>query len=127
MAAPLAFELLQYRCPVTDRPDSDTTVACWTAEDGFFSGFWDDVLGLWVDCATGAPVASPLLAWADPNGPLTLPPLPPSEVPVRQVRAALSEALDLLRGWIDHKCPKKHKADHLAVVEVLAEAGGLSS
>ena len=126
MAAPLSFELLAHRCPTTDRPDTDITVACWTAEDGFFSGFWDDVLGLWVDCATGAPVAAPLLAWADPHGPAGLRPLPPSDVPVHQVRAALSEALDLLRGWIDHKCPKKHREEHLQVVKTLADAGGVS-
>lgn len=49
----------------------------------------------------------------------------PADVPVDQVRAALSEALELLRGWVDHKCPRKHQAEHLAVIDVLAKAGGL--
>lgn len=127
MAAPLLFELVQWRDPGAEKPDADITVAGWTAEDGLLAVYWDDGLRHWIDCTTGGELGSTLLAWADPQGPVGLPQVPPSEVPVHQVRAALSEALDLLRGWVDHKCPKKHQAEHLGVIKVLAEAGGLSS
>lgn len=119
------YELLQWRNPATDKPDTDMTVALVTAADGFISGYWDDGLKHWIDCASGGEVETPVLAWADPAGPENLKPMVAAEIPADQVRAALQEALDLLRGWVDHKCPKKYRADHLAVIDTLAQAGGV--
>ena len=119
------YELLQWRDPAAEVPDTDMTVAVVTAADGFLSGYWDDGLKHWIDCASGGELSSPVLAWADLAGPEGLLPIKPADVPVHQVRAALGEALELLRGWVDRKCPKKHRADHLAVIDVLAKAGGV--
>ena len=125
MKAP-TFELLQWNAPGTSAPDAGITMACWTDTDGFFSGWWDGEAGGWIDAATGAPVGDQAVTWANPKGPHAQREMQPAEVPVDQVRAALGEALELLRGWIDWKCGKRHKAEHLAVVETLAKAGGLS-
>lgn len=124
MAFP-CYELLQWRNPATDKPDTDLTVALVTDEDGFISGYWDDGLKHWIDCAHGGEVENTVVAWADIQGPYYVQPLPPAEVPADRVRAALAEALELLRGWVDHKCPKKHQADHLAAIDALAKAGGV--
>lgn len=119
------FELLRWHGPTQQKPDSDIVMACWNDADGFFSGWWEGAADVWMDAATGAPVADQVVAWANPAGPNAERQLAPADVAVDQVRAALAEALDLLRGWIDWKCPKRHQAEHLAVVKVLAEAGGL--
>ena len=119
------YELLQWRNAATDLPDTDLTVALVTAEDGFIRGYWDDGLKHWIHCASGGEVENTVGAWADIQGPYDLQALPPADVPTDQVRAALAEALELLRGWVDHKCPKKHQADHLAVINALAHAGGV--
>lgn len=121
------FELLKWNPPLyDDLPDSNITMACWTEGDGFFSGYWDDGTGQWIDCATGGPCTDQNVTWANPKGPLALREIAPADVPLDQVRAALHEALELVRGWIEWKCPRKHKAEHLAVVGVLAEAGGVA-
>lgn len=121
------FELLQWH-PVDAGllPDTDLTVAVWSASDALLTGYWDGMLEVWVDCATGATIDD-VTHWADPAGPLPqAEAIPPADLPVHQVRAALAEALELLRGWVDHKCPKRYQAEHLAVIKVLADAGGLS-
>lgn len=42
-----------------------------------------------------------------------------------QCRAALTDALDLLEGWIVTKCPKKFVVEHFAHVAKLRDMGGL--
>lgn len=121
------FELLEWHAADAGQlPDTDLTVAVWSASDALLTAYWDAELEVWVDCATGATITD-VTHWADPAGPAPLAEaIPPADVPVHQVRAALGEALELLRGWVDHKCPRRHQAEHLAVIKVLAEAGGLS-
>jgi hypothetical protein len=119
------YELLLWRNAATEKPDTDLTMALVTAEDGFISGYWDDGLKHWIDCASGGEVENTVVAWADIQGPYYLQPLPPAEVPTHQVRAALAQALELLCGWVELKCPKRHLADHRAVIHALAHAGGV--
>lgn len=126
MSAPHYFELLQWNDAATSNPDTDLTVAVWSTEHGLLTAWWDDAQGVWMDCATGGTIVD-VTHWADPKGPREVTAVPAADVPVDQVRAALGEALELLRGWIDHKCPRRYKDEHLAVLKVLAEAGGLLS
>lgn len=126
MADPFYFELLQWHPAAGPKPDTDITVAVWSAADALLTAYWDSVLCQWIDCASGGEIDD-VTHWADPLGPVPqAEAIAPADVPVDQVRAALSEALELLRGWVDHKCPRKHQAEHLAVIDVLAAAGGLS-
>lgn len=53
--------------PASTKPDSDTTVLCWTGED-WFSGWWDDEAGAWFDAATGG-IVEGVSHWAHVQGP----------------------------------------------------------
>lgn len=122
MSAPFFFELLQWH-DEAKKPDSDLTVALWSDQDGLVSGWWDDSRNEWMECSTGAAISG-ITHWADAKGPLQEVACA-ATVPQDQVRAALAEALDQLRGWVAFKCAKKHQAEHLAVIATLARAGGL--
>ena len=117
------FELLQWHDGAASKPDTDTTVALWSDQDGLIAGWWDDERREWMECSTGAAVIG-ITHWADAKGPLQGV-AASADVPADQVRAALAEALDQLRGWVAFKCAKKHQAEHLAVIATLARAGGL--
>lgn len=125
MSGPMTFELLQWHAPTVAKPDSDITVACWTDTDGFFAGWWSDAEGAWIDAASGFRVKDQAVAWANPKGPAAQRIVPTADVPAEQVRGALAEALEQLRGWVAWKCPKRHQAEHLAAVGALERAGGL--
>lgn len=124
MSAP-CYELLQWHDATTSNPpDSDLTVAVWSPEHALLTAWWDAERGAWIDCATGSDIGD-VTHWADPEGPMQIRCLAGADVPVDQVRGALAEALDLLRGWIATKCPKRFRAEHTAAVQALADAGGL--
>ena len=54
--------------PASTKPDSDTTVLCWTSEGEWFSGWWDDHAGCWFDAASGG-LLEVVTHWAEPRGP----------------------------------------------------------
>lgn len=120
---PPLFERLLWRDAETHKPDSEMTVLCWGAQ-GYFCGFWDDALGLWIggqSDGTGPVVTH----WSDPGGPDAALPTAPADLQIDAVRAALQEALQMCAGWVTFKCPPKHTHEHFAAIQRLHKAGGL--
>ena len=126
MSGPKYFELLQWRDAADSRPDADITVIVWSSQDALLTAHWNDEDAVWIDCATGG-VIPDVTHWADPKGPIDGLAIAPADVPVDQVRGALLNALEQLLGWVDWKCPKRHKAEHLVAIETLAKAGGVKA
>ena len=54
--------------PVATKPDSETTVLCCRDTDEWFSGWYDDEVDCWFDCATGG-VVEGVTHWAHVEGP----------------------------------------------------------
>ena len=63
-----AFEVLGWHSAEKRKPDSDTTVMCWLADGEWFSGWWDDERGQWLDAASGGALET-VTHWAEPEGP----------------------------------------------------------
>lgn len=69
-----------------------------------------------------APAAVDLLG--DAIAPVAVDPVDAAEALAR-CREALTDALELLEGWILTKCPRKHIPEHMAHVAKLRDMGGL--
>lgn len=119
------FELLTWT-PVDHpvKPDMGETVLILSAA-GLAMGYWDTTGDTWINEATGGVILD-ALRWARPSGGAQPLPAAPADLRVDQVQAALKEACILVMGWVDWKCPAKHKAEHAAVVTTLLRAGGMS-
>ena len=64
----MSIELLEWIDAETTKPDADITVLCWSEEEGFFCGYWDDSIPGWIDCESGGSVHG-VTHWSQPEGP----------------------------------------------------------
>jgi len=42
---------------------------------------------------------------------------------IKALRAALTDAYDLLEGWVLTKCPKRYRAEHMQHIQALRQTG----